>query len=133
MAEGMSAIEILESVPLVNQAVEIDKGNSGGAIARVPMKQPRYLVPPLSWLLPFSKTRQLRLDQMGMAILDLCDGNSSIETIIEKFAVDNKLSYREAQIPVMKFMRLLTERGIVVVAKPSRQESEEQQTEDGQK
>jgi len=123
MAEGMSAIEILESVPLVNQAVEIDKGNSGGAIARVPMKQPRYLVPPLSWLLPFSKTRQLRLDQMGMAILDLCDGNSSIETIIERFAVDNKLSYREAQIPVMKFMRILTERGIVVVTKASEQES----------
>ncbi|MCK5850480.1 MAG: PqqD family protein [Kiritimatiellae bacterium] len=133
MTDGISAIEILESVPLINQAVEVDRGNSGGAIIMVPMKRPRYLIPPLSWLLPFSKTRQLRLDQMGMAILDLCDGNSSIEAIIEKFAVDNKLSYREAQIPVMKFMRLLTERGIVVVAKPSKPEREEQQTEDGQK
>ena len=119
MAEGMSGVDIRESIPLVNRAVVVKKGDAGGAIIRVPIKKPCYMVPPLSWILPFSDTRQLRLDLLGMAILHLCDGNSSIETIIEKFAVDNKLTYREAQIPVMKFLRILTERGIVVVAKSS--------------
>jgi hypothetical protein len=38
-----------------------------------------------------------------------------VETVIEKFAAANKLSFREAQLPVTQFLQQLTERGLVAI------------------
>jgi hypothetical protein len=114
--EAPSSFDILEGVPVLNAAAEIRHGDGGGMLAEIPVKRSRFLVPPLSWMLPYSKRRRVRLDLLGAAILDLCDGKRTIGDLIETFAHENKLSYREAQLPVMQFMRMLTERGVIVIS-----------------
>ena len=107
--------QFLRAVPYVNESLALNRRSGGGAVAEVPLENPRYLVPPLSWLLPFSGKRRIELDAVGLAVLEMCDSHRSVEKIVEKFAADHKLSFREAQLPVTQFLRQLTRRGIVVL------------------
>jgi len=108
--------DLLHSRPVKNVSMELDRihdRDGGGAVASVPMRRPSWLVPPISWLIPFSSHRRVRLDRIGLSVLDLCDGRRTVEGIIEQFAARNKLSYREAQLPVTQFLQMLLARGMV--------------------
>jgi len=116
-----SVPQLLATVPHKNAAVKLRRVRDG-MLATIPMARPRWLVPPLSWILPFSRFRQVRLDAPGTAVLDLCDGQHTVEQIIETFAGENKLSFREAQLAVVQFLRELVQRGIVaLVGTPGRE------------
>lgn len=113
--EQASAAEMLRAVPYRNEAMQLTDRPGGGVLAAVPMRRPRYLVPPLSWILPYSTHRQVELDAVGAAVLKKCDGEHTVEAIIEELAAENRLSFREAQLPVTQFLKQLTQRGLVAV------------------
>ena len=81
----------------------------------VPDRSNGFLASILSWILPFGPDRKVDLDSIGLSVLDLCDARRSVEKIIEIFAADNKLTFREAQLPVTRFLRQLTQRGIIAI------------------
>ena len=118
---GTSLPRLLATVPHKNTAVKLRRVRDG-MLVTIPMTRPRWLVPPLSWILPFSQFRQVRLDAPGTAVLDLCDGQRTIEQIIDTFAGENKLSFREAQLAVVQFFRELVQRGIVALVGTSGRE-----------
>jgi len=102
----------------------LTKSPEGGALIEIPMKRPRFLVPPFSWIFPYSDARRVKLDPLGTAILDLCNGKVTVEQIIETFAAANRLTFREAQVPVMHFLRLLSQRGVLAMAVGERKPEE---------
>jgi len=106
--------DLLRAVPHRNRAMEVSPGPRGTMVS-VPVRRPSWLVPPISWILPFSSHRRVELDDLGLEVLNLCNGRNTVESVIEKFAADHKLSFREAQLSVTQFLRLLTERGLVAV------------------
>lgn len=108
--------DLLAALPVINRAASINRHNDGTAVVTIPVKKPAYLVPPLSWVLPFSSCRNVRLDRLGLCVLDLCAGHRSLESLISEFARNHKLSFREAQLSVTPFLRSLTQRGVLVVA-----------------
>ena len=110
-----STAMFLRAVPYRNEAVDLVPQGGGGVVASVPIPKPRFLVPPLSWLLPFSKVRRVRLEPVGAAVLNLCDGRRTVEAVIESFAAGQRLSFREAQLPVTEFLRQLAQRGLVAI------------------
>jgi hypothetical protein len=110
----VSAQEYLAAVPHVNAAIRTTSAPEG-LLVEVPLRRPSYLVPPISWIIPFSSHRRIQLDKLGTAVLELCDGRRTVERIIEKFARDHKLTYREAQLSVSQFLQMLTERGILAI------------------
>lgn len=107
--------DLLESVPQRNLHVEVRPLESGGAMVRVPIRRPGWMVPPLSWAIRFRTHRMIELDSLGTAVLYLCDGRRTVEEVIESFARDHKLSFRESQVAVSTFLRQLLQRGIVVL------------------
>lgn len=107
--------DLLESVPHPNRAMQVEPRTDGGAVVAIPLKRPRYLVPPISWVLPFSSQRRAQLDALGATVLELCDGGRTVEQIVECVATQYRLSFREALLSVTPFMRLLTERGMLAV------------------
>jgi hypothetical protein len=113
--DQVSAEDMLAAVPYVNEAMERRRLDEGAVMVSVPMKKPKWLVPPVSWVLPYSSHRRLQLDGLGAEVLDRCDGRTRVETIIEKFAADHKLSFREAQLAVTTFLRQLTQRGLIAI------------------
>ena len=112
---AVAAKEVLATVPFRNEAMEIKRRKDGGLLASVPIRKPKYLIPPLRWIIPFSDRRRIELDTLGACVLDLCDGRRTIEAIIERFAADHKLSFREAQLSVTPFLKQLAERGLVAI------------------
>ena len=110
-----STAMFLRAVPYLNQAAELAPQPDGRVTANIPIPKPRFLVPPLSWLMPFSKQRRVELEPVGAAVLNLCDGRRTVEAVIESFAARHKLSFREAQLPVTQFLRQLAQRGLVAV------------------
>ena len=107
--------DFLGAAPYANEAMTVTPARDGGALVSIPMKRPNWLVPPLSWVIPFSPHRRVKLDAVGYCVLKLCDGKRNVETIIEEFAESNKLSFREAQLPVTQFLRQMTQRGLIVI------------------
>ena len=77
--------DFLGAAPYANEVMTVTPARDGGALVSVPMKRPRWLVPPLSWILPFSPHRRVKLDAVGYGVLKLCDGNRNVEAIIEEF------------------------------------------------
>lgn len=123
----MPAEEVLSAVPYQNEAMDLTLRANGTAVASVPLKRPRWLVPPLSWIIPFSSHRRVELDTAGVAVLKLCDGERDVESIIEKFAAYHKLSFRESQLSVSRFLQQLTQRGIVAVVGLPDEKAEDRQ------
>ena len=111
----ISTGQFLAAVPMVNHAAALTPMAAGGLLVEVPIPRPRYLVPPISWILPFSGQRRIELDKLGRAVLELCDGRRSVERIMETFAADHALTFREAQLSVTQFLRMLTERGVIAI------------------
>lgn len=115
LQKNLPAASFLQAVPFVNEAIEVTRRSDGSSLVSVPIPRPRYLVPPLSWLLPFSHQRRVELDRVGSSVLNMCDGRRTVEAMIEKFAAEHKLSFREAQLAVSAFLRQLSQRGLVAI------------------
>lgn len=111
----IAVAQLLSAVPHQNAAMKVETLRRG-AMVSVPMRRPRWLVPPVSWVLPWSDHRRVQLDEPGAEVLNLCDGRRAVEEIIETFAQKHKLSFREGQMAVTQFLRELLRRGIVVLA-----------------
>ena len=107
--------QMFKSVPHRNAAMRVEIREDGTALVSVPIRRPRYMIPPLSWLLPFSGKRRIELDTLGASVLDMCDGETTVEKMITRFAATHKLSFREAQAPVVQFLKMLTQRGVIAI------------------
>lgn len=115
LPNGVSAANFLRAVPHGNRAMETHHRSDGSTLVSVPIPRPKYLVPPLSWILPFSPYRRVELEPVGSGVLEMCDGRRTVEAIIEEFAASHKLTFREAQLAVTQFLRQLMHRGMVVI------------------
>jgi len=110
----MAVSQFLSAVPHQNAVMDVTSSGQGVLVA-VPMNRPGWLVPPISWVLPFSRHRRVQLDATGAEVLKLCDGRLTVEEIIERFAQKHKLSFREGQVAVTRFLRDLLSRGIIAM------------------
>jgi hypothetical protein len=110
----MTLSQFLAAVPQKNSAIKVEPAGDG-LLVSVPIPRPRWLVPPISWILPFSDHRRVELDGPGKTVLELCDGQRTVEEVVESFAQRHKLSFRESQLAVTKFFRELVQRGIMVI------------------
>ncbi len=110
----MAVSQFLTAVPYQNTAVKTEPRGEG-VLVSVPVRRPGWLIPPISWVLPWSRQRRVELDAPGTEVLQLVDGRRSVEEIVESFAKNHKLTFRESQVAVTQFMRNLVQRGIVVV------------------
>ena len=110
----IAASQLLAAVPHKNATMKIEHGGAATLVS-VPVRRPRWLVPPVSWVLPWSEHRRVQLDEPGTEVLNLCDGKRNVEEVIETFVQKHKLSFREGQTAVTQFLRELLRRGIIVL------------------
>ena len=116
LGSGRTTEEFLSAVPHRNQDMDVERLPTGELVIKVEMDRPWYMFPPISWVLPYGRHRRLQLDTIGAGLTDLCDGRRTIENVIEIFAANHKLTFREAQVPVTLYLRQLTQRGVMAIA-----------------
>lgn len=62
--------------------------------------------------------RRFELDELGGEVWRMIDGKTTVRMMIERFATAHQLSLREAEVSMLAYLRMLTERGIMVLAWP---------------
>lgn len=118
-ASGTSSWRLmLRLCPLRNPTAARGTQTTRGLPIRRQTVRPRWLVPPLSWIIRPRLEKTVWLDELGTAVWDQCDGKQDVETIIDWFAEDNKLSFHEARTAVTQYLQQLLKLGLVVVTLP---------------
>jgi len=106
--------DLLHATPHPNRTMTIERQGKGGIVTTT-RPRPRYLVPPITWFVKFRPLRRVGLDELGMQVLDLCDGRRTFEQVVEEFARVHRLTFREGQLSVTQFLAMLAQRGLIEI------------------
>ena len=107
--------DLLDSLPVRSESVELAESGLHAAVLRVPLRRRWYMRAPLSWMLPLRTHRALALDAPGREVWEMCDGQTTTETIIDRFSRSHYLSFHEARLAVMQYMQMLTRNGLIAM------------------
>lgn len=105
---------MLAAVPEQNTAAQVSRHGDCVTISIRNVK-PSYMVPPISWFVPFKERKVITLDPLGTKLWQLCDGKRSVEDIIDIFRADYELTFHEAKTCVTDYLKQLVQRGALAV------------------
>lgn len=106
---------LLDAVPMANRAVRVEaRGET--LILFVPIRRPWWMQGPLSWALPFRREKGVALDQLGSEVWRACDGERTVERIIDEFAERHRIRFHEARNSVVSFLHSLLKKKLLVLA-----------------
>jgi hypothetical protein len=108
------AADQMSAIPCRNRAAAVERAGKG-VLVSIPLAKKWWVRPPLTWIFPISSQRRVQLDETGAWVLEQCDGRCTVEEIVERLQEKHKLSFHEARVPVLQFMRMLCERGVVAM------------------
>jgi len=110
-----SWIDMLAARPRRNEAVRVERRDDGSVAITVKRSPEKDLRPPLSWIVPVQREKQTRLDELGRLVWDLCDGNRTVEQVVDVFAGQHDLTFHEGRVSVTEYLKELIRRGILAV------------------
>jgi len=106
---------MLRAKPRHNLAAKVGEQSSEGLTVWVKQQRPSFLVPPISWVVPFKEEKKVVFDQIGTQIWRQCDGRHTVEDIIDHFAQTYRLSFHEARVAVTQYLGSLVQRGTIAM------------------
>ena len=109
-------VSLLHSRPVRNAAARVEEQPDDRVIVYVKQKRPGFLVPPLSWIVPYKRERRAFLDRVGTRLWRMCDGEHTVEDIVDAFRGQYRLTFHESRAAVSGYLKLLIERGVVAIA-----------------
>ena len=114
--------EMLRMVPHLNRMMKVHTTDNG-AFLTVPRRNPWWLKHgPLAWFFPVRREHVMQLDAVGRTMLGYCDGQATVEYVIDRMMKKFKLSFQEARVSVMQFIRQLVQRGVLALVMPREKE-----------
>jgi len=111
---------MLRARPTRNTAARAVEKDSTGVTVYVQRRRPRWLVPPLSWIVPYAPERETTLDALGQRLWQCCDGRATVEEIVDRFAAEHGLTFHEARAAVTAYLRQLIQRGVLAIVMQDR-------------
>lgn len=107
-----SAVLVLR--PGRNSLLKWEKRPSGDVLLTVPRNERAGLVTrTLARWMNVPPERYVELDEVGGFVWELCDGNHTIEAIVQKTGREFKMNRREAEVSVTMFLQMLHERNFI--------------------
>lgn len=108
--------QALDAKPMATTILSRTPLPDGGQRVTVPLQPTRMQ----RWILrvPAAATRQFELDAVGVAVLDLCDGQKSVRYIAQRLARDHHMDETQAQHAVIAFLQTMLRKGLIVMVVP---------------
>lgn len=106
---------MLRAKPIHNSAATVRQNDENQLIVVVKTQKPGYMFPPISWFVPYNPQREVILDGVGKQLWHWCDGQRSVENIIDLFKDCYQLSFHEAKTGVTDYFKKLVQRGVLAV------------------
>ena len=94
------------------------KYNEEGHVVATLTRRGRLTGRLINFFLAVPEERPVVLDEVGSFVWKMCDGEHSIEQVIEALADKYKLTRREVEVSVNEYLRMLAKRGMILVAVP---------------
>jgi len=98
-----------------NSAARVEQVSDDRVKVYVKTVRPRFLVPPLSWILPVRRERGAELDRLGTEVWNLCDGSRTVEEVIDEFAAAHGLTFHESRAAITAYAKMLVARGALAI------------------
>ncbi len=108
--------QALRLYPLRNPAVRYETQDNGCIMLIVPVR-PRGLMKLFHRLFKLPHEHRIELDETGSTVWNLCDGQRSVEAIVQKLTRQYKLERREAEYALFAFLDTLARRGGIAYSK----------------
>ena len=112
----------LASMPVRNPAVGAEKDDDGQVCINVPRKRTLW-VNVLAKVFYVPDGRKIELDELGTYVWDLCDGQTSVRSIIKKFAKKYRLNRKEAEVSMVSYLKQLAKKGLIGIQVPETPEA----------
>jgi hypothetical protein len=109
----LSRNDALAARPIRAEAT-VARDDAGGAKVTVALQGGRWT----GWLFktPVGAKKTYELDELGLFVWDACDGKTSVQQVIRKLAKRYNLNLREAEVATVKFLQMLTKRGLIGIS-----------------
>lgn len=99
-----------------NAAARVSDDDGGDVTVHVKSVPPWYMFPPVSWIVPYRAERPAVLDRLGSQVWRWCDGERTVEDVIDAFAREHDLTFHEARVAVTGYIKSLVQRGVLAIA-----------------
>ena len=108
----LSREQAMSALPVLNQLVTVEYDGEGNAVLNLPRKRTSMvrLIAKAFRLPPYKK---IELDELGTYAVELCDGENTVQDIVEQFARKFQLNRREAEVSMVTYLQTLARRGII--------------------
>jgi len=117
-----SWLAMLRAIPVQNTAAHVSESEQDEVCIIVKIKPIPFLFAPFSWLIRPRRERRFRLEALGSRVWHLCDGERTVEEIVDIFAIQFGLTFHEARVAVTRYMKTLVQHGALAVAVDNAQE-----------
>jgi hypothetical protein len=115
-AEKPNRSEALECTPVKNDQIKESRLESGELLLNYPVTIRPWLASVFRRLGGNSQRtvwKKLQLDPLGTEVWELIDGDTRVRDVIGRFASTHRLSKREAEVAVTRFLWDLGKRGLI--------------------
>ncbi len=119
----------LQARPIRNPKLNWRLDDKGEVAITLPRREGR-LWGLVSWIFAVPESRDVTLDEIGTHVWRLCDGEHTVEDLIQELKDEHQLSRREVEVSLTTYLRTLGKRGMVGFLVDD--ESGAEQTEDKQ-
>lgn len=109
--------------PVQNQAVTVERIADRKSRLTLPLAH-RGWSRVLQQVLPLRNAKVVEVDDLGTELLAWCDGQTTFETMIDRYQKRWNLSFFEARTLLIQFFRPLLRRNIIAVVADRTDESE---------
>jgi hypothetical protein len=106
---------MLGARPTRNTAARAVENGSTGVTLWVKRRRPAWMVPPVSWVVPYAAEREIVLDALGRQVWQWCDGSLTVEEIADRFKDEHRLTFHEARAAVTGYLQKLIQRGVLAI------------------
>ena len=107
----------LASMPIRNPMLKWEPEDDGTVQILIPRKE-GWWVDLLSRMVYVPKRRRIALDELGSYVWDQCDGETTVRSLIDKFARKYKLNRKEAEVSMVSYLKQLAKKGLIGIQVP---------------
>ncbi len=118
-APQLARHESMSAKPVLNRLVKLERAEDGTVILQVPRRD-TAMARTVARVFGIPPYKRVALDELGSFVIELCDGQHTVEQMVDKFAKKYRLNRREAEVSLSTFLRTLGRRSIVGLVIESR-------------
>ena len=103
---------MLRSKPARNESLTWERNENDEVIIRVE-RRTDLKARVLSKIFWIPESRTMMLDQIGAQVWDMCDGKTTVDTMIRKLSEEHKLNLKEAEVSLLTYLKSLGKKHLI--------------------